>query len=172
MSRQPPRPGKAHSSAPRVARAAAGLAVALVLWTPMTLGAMRARSGGNAAGPKSDMQMVSVTASPGFTSGFNATYTLTVINNGPQSAPGPVTVIDTLPAGLTFVSATPPAGWTCANAGQVVTCTLPGAEVKNVTLTFTIVAFITSSAATSVTNIATTFDGANDDTNLANNRDT
>jgi uncharacterized repeat protein (TIGR01451 family) len=138
----------------------------------MTLGAMRARSGGNAAGPKSDMQMVSVTASPGFTSGFNATYTLTVINNGPQSAPGPVTVIDTLPAGLTFVSATPPAGWTCANAGQVVTCTLPGAQVKSVTLTFTIVAFITSSAATSVTNIATTFDGANDDTNLANNRGT
>ena len=148
------------------------MALALVVAVPMSLRATPVHDRRPSAAPKSDMQMVSVTATAGFATGFNSTYTLTVINNGPQSAPGPVTVVDTLPAGLTFVSTTQPAGWTCVNAGQVVTCTLPGAQVKNVTLTFTITATVTTAAAASVTNIATTSDGANDDTNLANNRGT
>jgi uncharacterized repeat protein (TIGR01451 family) len=167
-----PHAGEARIPAARAARATAALAVGLIISMPVSLRATPAGGGATAAGPKSDMQMVSVTASPGFASGFNATYTLTVINNGPQSAPGPITVIDSLPAGLTFSSATAPVGWTCSAAGQAVTCTLPGAQVKFVTLTFTIVAAITSAVATSVTNIATVSDGANDDTNLANNRGT
>jgi uncharacterized repeat protein (TIGR01451 family) len=166
------RPRKARPLAAHALRAAAALAVVLVVAMPVSLRATPARGRAATAAPKSDMQMVSVTASAGFATGFNSTYTLTVTNNGPQSAPGPVTVTDTLPAGLTFVSATAPAGWTCANAGQVVTCTLPGAQIKNVTLTFTIVATVTTAAAASVTNIATTADGANDDTNLGNNRGT
>jgi uncharacterized repeat protein (TIGR01451 family) len=54
--------------------------------------------------------------------GQNLTYTLTVTNNGPNSATG-VTLTDTLPAGVTFVSATPGAP-TCTAAGGVVTCNL------------------------------------------------
>jgi uncharacterized repeat protein (TIGR01451 family) len=54
-----------------------------------------------------------------------ASYTLTVRNNGPQSAAGTVTVTDTLPAGLSFVSASG-TGWTCANASGTVTCTMAG----------------------------------------------
>jgi uncharacterized repeat protein (TIGR01451 family) len=166
------RHGKASIAAARASRAVAALVLALVVSRPGSLGATRAVGGARAALPKSDVQMVSVTASAGFATGFNSTYTLTVTNNGPQSAPGTVTVTDTLPAGLTFVSATPPAGWTCANAGQVVTCTLPGAMAKNIPMTFSIVATVTTSAAASVTNIATISDGANDDTNLTNNRGT
>jgi uncharacterized repeat protein (TIGR01451 family) len=160
------------TSTVRASRAAVAAALTLVVALPVSLRATPAGRVGTAMAPKSDMQMVSVTASAGFATGFNSTYTLTVTNNGPQSAPGPVTVIDTLPAGLTFVSATPPAGWTCVNAAQVVTCTLPGALAKSVPVTFTIVATVTTAAAASVTNLATTSDGANDDTNLANNRGT
>jgi uncharacterized repeat protein (TIGR01451 family) len=147
------------------------LAVSLIAAVPVSLRATPAGDGVTAMAPKSDMQ-VGVTASAGFATGSNATYTLTAINNGPQSAPGPITITDTLPAGLTFSSATGPAGWTCANSGQVVSCTLPGALAKNVLQTFTIVAAITTAVAASVTNIVTASDVANDDTNLANNRAT
>jgi uncharacterized repeat protein (TIGR01451 family) len=54
-----------------------------------------------------------------------AAYTLTVRNNGPQAAAGTVTVTDTLPAGLSFVSASG-TGWTCANSSGTVTCTMAG----------------------------------------------
>jgi uncharacterized repeat protein (TIGR01451 family) len=128
----------------------------------------RAVTTGDAArlAPKSDMQ-VTAAASASFTSGSNATYTLTIDNNGPQSAAGPHTVTNTLAAGLTFVSAAG-AGWTCTNAGQVVTCTWAGAYAKNSPTTIAIVAFITSAVATSVTNVATVADNG-DDSNLANN---
>jgi uncharacterized repeat protein (TIGR01451 family)/LPXTG-motif cell wall-anchored protein len=50
-------------------------------------------------------------------------YTLAVTNAGPSDAAS-LSVVDTLPAGVTYVSATG-AGWTCTNAGNVsVTCTL------------------------------------------------
>ncbi len=32
-------------------------------------------------------------------------------------------LVDTLPAGMTYVSSAPPAGTTCSVSGQVVTCT-------------------------------------------------
>ncbi|HSS60120.1 MAG TPA: sortase [Candidatus Limnocylindrales bacterium] len=52
-------------------------------------------------------------ATPSF--GTNVTYTVTATNNGPNAATG-VQVTDQLPAGLTFVSATP-SGGTTYNAG-------------------------------------------------------
>lgn len=53
--------------------------------------------------------------------GTNLTYTLTVTNGGPNDAPS-VTVTDALPAGVTFVSATPTQG-SCAGSSTV-TCSL------------------------------------------------
>jgi uncharacterized repeat protein (TIGR01451 family) len=51
-------------------------------------------------------------------------YAIDVTNNGPNTASG-ITVTNSLPAGnVTFVSAGG-SGWTCGNAGQVVTCTRP-----------------------------------------------
>ena len=55
--------------------------------------------------------------------GETLTYTLAVSNLGPSAATD-VVVTDTLPAGVTFVSATG-TDWTCSEAGGVVTCTLP-----------------------------------------------
>ena len=59
-----------------------------------------------------------------FTAGDQGTYTIGVVNNGPSDAAGPLTVVDTLPAGETFVNTTgTPASWTCADAGATLTCT-------------------------------------------------
>jgi uncharacterized repeat protein (TIGR01451 family)/fimbrial isopeptide formation D2 family protein len=56
--------------------------------------------------------------------GANITYTLTVRNDGPAAATG-VTVTDTLPAGLTLVSATPSQGAPCTGT-TTVSCVLGG----------------------------------------------
>jgi uncharacterized repeat protein (TIGR01451 family) len=55
----------------------------------------------------------------GGTTGF---YTITSSNIGQTDTVGPVTIVDTLPAGITPTAASG-SGWNCAIAGQVVTCT-------------------------------------------------
>ena len=57
--------------------------------------------------------------------GADLTYTLHVENIGGAPTTGVVTVTDSLPAGLTFKSASG-TGWTCGHVGQDVTCTMPG----------------------------------------------
>ncbi|MGH8010180.1 MAG: choice-of-anchor P family protein, partial [Candidatus Binatia bacterium] len=66
----------------------------------------------------------------------NLTYTLEVTNNGPDGADD-VVVTDTLPAGVTFVSATPTQG-SCSQMAGVVTCNL-GDLVNGGTATIAIV---------------------------------
>lgn len=74
--------------------------------------------------------------------GANVAYTLTASNvAGPaiEREDNPITVIDILPAGLSFVSASG-TGWTCGASGQTVTCTRPptllaGASAPPITLT-------------------------------------
>ena len=53
--------------------------------------------------------------------GQNITYTLSVSNAGPSDAAS-LTVTDTLPAGVIYVSAAG-TGWACSQAAGVVTCT-------------------------------------------------
>lgn len=64
-----------------------------------------------------------------FPVGEHGHYTLTVENppTSTASTTGPITVTDTLPAGLIFDSGSGP-NWTCSAAGtpQVITCTNPG----------------------------------------------
>ncbi|WP_282836797.1 hypothetical protein [Microbacterium flavum] len=59
-----------------------------------------------------------------------ATYLIEVTNDGPSDAAAPVTIVDTLPVGQTFLAATnasgPPA-WVCAAEDQTVTCVLENA---------------------------------------------
>jgi len=111
----------------------------------------------------SDMS-ITKTASPNpVKQGATLTFTLTVVNNGPSNATG-VTVIDTLPSGVTFSSATPTQG-TCSFSSPTVTCNI-GAMNSGATVTVSIV--VTAGAPAVITNTATV--SANEpDPNAANN---
>ncbi len=111
---------------------------------------------------------ISKTHTGDFTVGQNGSYTLTVGNIGLGDGVGLVTVSDTLPTGLTYVSATG-TGWTCGAAGQVVTCTNPGPVAAGGSLSsITLVVAVGSGAASSVINSATV-DGAYFDLDSSNN---
>jgi uncharacterized repeat protein (TIGR01451 family) len=77
----------------------------------------------------------------------NLTYTLVVQNNGQIPATG-VTLTDTLPAGVTFVSATASQGTPCTGTATI-TCVL-GGLASNATATITIV--VTPAAVGTTTN--------------------
>ena len=62
------------------------------------------------------------TAVGDFQVGETGTYRITVENRGPTADPGPITVTDVLPAGLTFASSPDPG---VAASGGIVTWTLP-----------------------------------------------
>jgi uncharacterized repeat protein (TIGR01451 family) len=99
-----------------------------------------------------------------------AAYTLVVSNAGASPTSGPVTINDTVPAGLTPVSAAG-SGWTCTVAGQGVDCTRPdplagGGQYPPVTITVN----VAPNAPASVTNVVTVSGGGevNPNDNTAN----
>ena len=102
-----------------------------------------------------------------FTVGVTSTYSIAVFNQGLASS-GTVTVTDTLPTGLAFVSATGTT-WSCGAAGQVVTCTTAavvgaaGPFPNNITLSVR----PSAAAVPAVTNTAIVSGG--NDCNLVNN---
>ena len=91
-----------------------------------------------------------------FTVGLNGTYTLTVTNSGTADTTGAITVTDTLPAGLTFVSGTG-ASFSCSAALQVVTCTRLAANPITIgaSVPITLVVSVGPAALPGVTNSAT-----------------
>ncbi len=95
--------------------------------------------------------------------GQNLTYTITVTNNGPAAATG-VTVTDTLPAGVSYVSASG-TGWTCNQSSGVVTCTR-SSLANGASATITIV--VTANTAGTITNTASVT-GNQSDPNTSNN---
>jgi uncharacterized repeat protein (TIGR01451 family) len=69
------------------------------------------------------------------------TYTLTVTNNGPQTATG-VVVVDTLPIQVTYVSSSSTGTGICTQAAGIVTCTFAtmlSGEVETITIITTAV---------------------------------
>jgi len=79
---------------------------------------------------------------------------LLVTNIGPGDDPGPVRVIDTLPAGLSYVSSTGD-GWSCAASGSIVTCLQVGPLTAGATSpTLNIVTKVDTSVAGAITNDA------------------
>lgn len=103
--------------------------------------------------------------------GATTNYTISVSNIGTDADVGPITVVDTLPAGLKLVS-TSGSGWTCSNAagssGQtIVTCTQNGPLAPNTKMTPLTVA-VTPGSNTSYTNTATV-SGKTFEKNTANN---
>jgi uncharacterized repeat protein (TIGR01451 family) len=104
--------------------------------------ALGAIPGGNNSGtalttvnPKIDLTLTK-NVSGAVDVGQNLTYTLVARNNGPSPATG-VTVVDQLPASVTFVSASSTQG-SCSDASGTVTCNI-GNLAKNATATISLV---------------------------------
>ena len=104
----------------------------------------------------------------------NVAYTLNVLNVGPDDAAS-AALSDPIPSGMTFVSLSSPAGWTCitpaVGAGGTVTCTNPlVAAGSNVNFTLTLFIPAVTPPGTFFTNTATvataTFD-PNDENNTS-----
>lgn len=101
----------------------------------------------------------------------SASYTISVTNNGTDPEVGPVTVVDTLPSGLKYVSASG-SGWSCSSAAgsngtTIVTCSKAGPLNPNTTMT-ALTLNVTSTATANYTNTATV-SGQTGDSNSANN---
>ncbi|MCX8070846.1 MAG: isopeptide-forming domain-containing fimbrial protein [Candidatus Binatia bacterium] len=103
-----------------------------------------------------------------FRVGETATYTLVVRNVGMLPTSGTVTVTDSLPNGLTYVSATG-AGWSCNASGPLVTCTHAGVLSPGESRTIVLQVSVRSAAYPTVTNTATV--NTPGDANSANNTD-
>ena len=69
-----------------------------------------------------DLTIAKSVGAGAYTPGSNVTYSLLARNLGPGTAQAAIVVKDLLPTGLTYVSATG-TNWTCAAAGQTITCT-------------------------------------------------
>jgi uncharacterized repeat protein (TIGR01451 family) len=85
----------------------------------LAVGNNSATQGTTVAFPQADLALTK-TGPTATASGESFVYTLSVKNNGPRIAPS-VSVVDTLPSGVSFVSAS--AGWTCTPGAGNVTCT-------------------------------------------------
>lgn len=112
-----------------------------------------------------DLSLVKETAGP-FQVGQQGRYQLTIRNSGTIAAPLPITVRDTLPAGLTYQSAAG-TGWTCSVAGNVVTCTRTAPIAAGESATIDLRVNIGNAAIPQVTNCATVT--GTGDSSLANN---
>ena len=100
--------------------------------------------------------------------GNNLTYTVTVTNDGPSDASG-VTLSDTLPGGVTFVSATSTAG-TCGESGGVVSCNSIGTLTNGASATITITVTVpTSMAHGTILSNSATATATETDPNTSNN---
>ena len=103
-----------------------------------------------------------------FSETANGSYTIGINNIGIGDETGTVTVTDTLPVGLTYVSGTG-TNWVCNAIAQVVTCTNPGPLLSGNSLAdIQIVATADIAAVPGVTNTATAV-GDTHDNDLTNN---
>jgi len=94
----------------------------------------------NVVAAPADMAVAKV-GPPSAVAGSVISYTITVMNNGPNAAVN-ASVTDTLPAGTTFVSLVAPGGWNCVTpsvgAGGTVTCTLPSMAAGSAAFTLNV----------------------------------
>jgi len=102
-----------------------------------------------------------------FAVGVQGVYVLTVSNAaGAGPTTDAITVTDTLPAGLSYVSGTGD-GWTCSANGQEVTCTNPGPLAAGASSSVTLTVGVAAAAVPSVSNSATV--STEHDTSAGNN---
>ena len=104
-----------------------------------------------------------------FTVGTNGVYTITVTNAGSVGTTDTITVTDTLPTGLGFVSGIG-TDWNCSAASQVVTCTRTTALASNASTNITLTVTVAAAAlpgGTNTVSVSTTGD-QNSGNNVAN----
>jgi uncharacterized repeat protein (TIGR01451 family) len=109
---------------------------------------------------------LTMTRNGAFVAGATGSYTLSIYNYGPGTENGPITLVDTLPAGVTYVSATG-TRWSCSASGQVVTCKYYGLFTINTPLPDVTLTVLPTAVGT-ITNTAS-MSGVDYDTNTANN---
>ena len=115
-------------------------------------------------GQSVDLSLVKTAAPNPVKAGQQLTYTLTATNNGPSNATG-VTIVDTLPAGTSFLSASGQSSATIA--GQTLTLNV-GNLAAGASSTITVVVGVASTATGTITNTAMV-SGNQPDPNPANN---
>lgn len=124
-----------------------------------------------AALPQADLTVTKGDAPDPITPGNDLTYTIQVSNLGSNAATT-ATLSDPLPAGTTFVSHTPAAGWTCTTpaigSGGTYNCSNPSVAVGGpYTFTLTVNVPPTYTTPNPIPNTATV--GATNDSNAGNN---
>ena len=118
--------------------------------------------------PRIDLVIFKADSPDPVVAGSQLTYTLSVLNNGPSAASG-VTVVDTLPAGITYQSATTSQG-TVSRSGSTITAAV-GQLASGASATVTILVNVDPTTRGTITNVATVT-GNETETNPDNNRDT
>jgi uncharacterized repeat protein (TIGR01451 family) len=117
-----------------------------------------------------DLSVTNVDSPDPVVAGSNITYTINVTNAGPNAASS-VSLSDTTPAGTTFVSVTPGAGWTCpplpVGGTGMQTCTNPSVSVGTSTITLVLNVAAATPNGTIITNTASVT--SPDDAVTANN---
>jgi uncharacterized repeat protein (TIGR01451 family) len=111
-----------------------------------------------------NLRLTKVASQPTVVQGLTATYTLRVVNDGPSDAFS-VKLVDTLPDGLTFVSATPQQG-TCSAAGAKISCDLGR---LNETLATQVIVVARADRAGTLTNTAVVSTDLNTETDPTDN---
>ncbi|MDO9358470.1 MAG: hypothetical protein Q7T70_05730 [Polaromonas sp.] len=86
--------------------------------------------------------------------GATTTYSLVVSNQGGTVTTGQIRVVDVLPTGLTYVSTPVTSGFTCAIAGQVLTCNRATGLAAGASATVTLRVSVDMDAPSSVANKA------------------
>src|SRR5580765_3572136 len=131
----------------------------------------------SAARPLQSADMVVIKTGPDTADpGSNISYTITVINGGPDDATG-ATLDDPLPGATTFVSISSPANWSCTTpnvgAGGSVQCTNPSFPAgSNVDFTLTVKVDPGATPGSFITNTATVSSSTPDETDENNSSTT
>ncbi len=87
--------------------------------------------------------------------GSNTSYTLKVTNNGPDKLSGSMEIVDTLPAGISFLAGTG-TGWVCGANGPLVTCNWAGAlDSGAVAPDLVLIVAVSANVVGTITNTAT-----------------
>lgn len=99
--------------------------------TPMPLLTTRVTAATPTPTPKATDLTLDKFANLPFHYGQQASYTILVQNQGSGTAASPITVVDVLSNGLTYISLTTPysSDWSCSATGQTVTCIYAGPDI-------------------------------------------